>query len=117
MPEHKGHPPTTNEKAPKPEPQHKEPSDGGYFNPAAASILLSVFKPGSPPAAPGNGKPDAGPDRPAEPPTTASVKFMITTRDEQELRALGYVQEQIDRLKPAQVAAILKGRIPPGELQ
>jgi len=39
---------------------------------------------------------------------TASVKFMITNHEEQELRQLGYGQEQIDRLKPQEAADILK---------
>jgi len=40
--------------------------------------------------------------------TTASVKFMITMQDEQDLLSLGYNQEQIDKLKPQEVADILK---------
>ena len=39
---------------------------------------------------------------------TASVKFMITTQDEKDLRDLGYSQEQIDKIKPQEAAEILK---------
>jgi hypothetical protein len=42
---------------------------------------------------------------------SASVKFMITKQNEKDLRALGYSQEQIDKIKPQEAAnIILAGR-------
>ena len=38
----------------------------------------------------------------------ASVKFMITTQDEKDLRDLGYSQTQIDKIRPQEAADILK---------
>lgn len=63
------------------------------FDVTTASMLLSIFE--SP------GEPDACPN-------TARVKFMITMQDEQELRALGYSQAQINTLKPQEAEDILK---------
>jgi hypothetical protein len=42
--------------------------------------------------------------------TTASVKFMITMQDENELHNLGYSHKQIDKLKPQEAADILQAR-------
>ena len=39
---------------------------------------------------------------------TASIKFMITSQDENNLLNLGYSQTQINKLKPQEVADILK---------
>jgi len=39
---------------------------------------------------------------------TASLKFMITNQDEENLRNLGYSQSQIDKLKPQEAEDILK---------
>lgn len=39
---------------------------------------------------------------------SASVKFMITIQDERDLAALGYGQEQINRLKPQEVEEIIR---------
>lgn len=39
---------------------------------------------------------------------SASVKFMITMKDEADLRKLGYNKAQIDALKPQEAADILK---------
>lgn len=39
---------------------------------------------------------------------SASVKFMITMKDETDLRKLGYNKAQIDALKPQEAADILK---------
>jgi hypothetical protein len=39
---------------------------------------------------------------------SVSVKFMITLKDEADLRSLGYSKEQIDQLKPQEAEDILK---------
>ena len=39
---------------------------------------------------------------------SACVKFMITMQDEANLQALGYSKEQIDTLKPQEVADIIQ---------
>lgn len=39
---------------------------------------------------------------------TASVKFMITMQDEEDLRKLGYSQERIDKIKPQEAVDILQ---------
>ncbi|MFZ4855728.1 MAG: hypothetical protein ACOYL3_04965 [Desulfuromonadaceae bacterium] len=39
---------------------------------------------------------------------SACVKFMITLQDEANLQALGYSKEQIDTLKPQEVADIIQ---------
>jgi hypothetical protein len=39
---------------------------------------------------------------------SASIKFMLTIKDEADLKALGYSNEQIDRLKPQDAADIIK---------
>ena len=81
------------------------------LNSEAISILSSIFygsgtvnpygiKPLEYPPI-GTGQPEA---------KTASVKFMITSQDEKELRDLGYSQAEIDQLKPQQAADILKAR-------
>lgn len=43
----------------------------------------------------------------AAPATTASVKFMITIQDENDLLALGYSHEQIGRMTPQEAADII----------
>ncbi len=40
--------------------------------------------------------------------TTASVSFMITQRQKEKLRALGYTEQQIWKMKPEDAHAILK---------
>lgn len=40
----------------------------------------------------------------------ASVKFMITMQDEEDLRNLGYSQSQIDKIKPQEAGDILKSK-------
>lgn len=39
---------------------------------------------------------------------SASVKFMITSKDESDLQLLGYSNEQINQLKPQEAEDILK---------
>ena len=41
-------------------------------------------------------------------PKTASVKFMITIQDENDLRDLGYSQAQIDKMKPQEARDLLQ---------
>ena len=42
---------------------------------------------------------------------SASVKFMITMQDKENLRRLGYSQAQIDKLKPQEAETIIKAGI------
>lgn len=66
------------------------------FNVQALSILQDVF----------NGTVEATPEECSS--KSASLKFMITHLDEENLRNLGYSQSQIDKLKPQEVEDILK---------
>jgi hypothetical protein len=66
------------------------------FNENAIAILQAVFNSSEKPA------PES------ELPKTASVKFMITLQDEEDLRKLGYSQSQIDKIKPQEAEQILK---------
>ena len=77
-----------------------ENGTGVVMDPGTVSMLQALFsfadnQAGGPAAAEGAAR-------------TASVKFMITLKDEEQLRALGYSQAQIDRLKPAEAHAILQ---------
>ena len=66
------------------------------FDPKAVSILQAIFNPVNPPV-------------PEEVQAKkASVKFMITSQDEEELRILGYSRAQIHRIKPQEAAEILQ---------
>lgn len=65
------------------------------FNENAIAILQAVF----------NSSDKTAPE--CELPKTASVKFMITMKDEEELRKLGYSQSQIDKIKPQEAERIL----------
>lgn len=42
------------------------------------------------------------------PSKSVSIKFMVTMQDEADLQMLGYSKEQIDKLKPQEVADILQ---------
>lgn len=42
------------------------------------------------------------------PSKTASVKFMLTMQDENNLRNLGYCKEHIDKMKPQEAADIIQ---------
>jgi hypothetical protein len=77
----------------------KPPDDSSQvmFDPKAVSILQSIFK------RTGN---EATPEEGAA--KTASVKFMITLQDEEDLRKLGYSQAQIHKLKPQEAKEILQ---------
>jgi hypothetical protein len=46
--------------------------------------------------------------------TTASVSFMITQHQKEQLRDLGYTAQQIRKLKPEDAHAILKDRTTTG---
>ncbi|MDD2273835.1 MAG: hypothetical protein PHP95_14225 [Desulfuromonadaceae bacterium] len=74
--------------------------DSGFgpvmFNAQALSILQGVFTS------------TVEPTTEECPSKSASMKFMITHLDEENLRNLGYSQSQIDKLKPQEVEDILK---------
>ena len=65
------------------------------FNPEMGNILDAVF--GGAPSTEG---------------ATASIKFMITRQDEDDLMALGYTPEQISAMTPQQAREILLGAGP-----
>ena len=48
--------------------------------------------------------------------TTASVSFMITQHQKEQLRGLGYTEEQILEMKPEDAHAILKDRSTTGQM-
>lgn len=68
------------------------------FDLSAVSILQGIFQPATAEA-------DTPPQ--ADGPATASVKFMITLQDENDLRNLGYSKVQIDKLKPEEAREII----------
>ena len=70
------------------------------LDPETITLLQSIFNnPGS--------KADE-PEREAGSSNTASVKFMITIQDENDLRDLGYSQAQIDKMKPQEARDLLQ---------
>ena len=72
------------------------------FDASAVSILQSVFKESELENETSRGESCC---------KTASVKFMITHHDEQELRDLGYSQEQIDKFKPEEARIIIEAGV------
>lgn len=70
--------------------------DQVVFNAEAVSILQLLIESG------------VKPESTESPSNVASVKFMLTAQDESGLRALGYSQELIDKMKPQEAADILQ---------
>src|SRR3989344_2069613 len=64
-------------------------------------------------APPGGGTRGGGPQSGPQPATEASVKFILTRRDLAELRRLGYSQDQINKMTPAEGQKIIAGASPP----
>lgn len=101
-------PPKASDKEKPPHPKQASTGpDVVFFSAEALSILQGVF------SAPQE-ETESSPESKEEPPEeseagakTASVKFMITAQDEEELRRLGYAQAEIDRLKPQEAADII----------
>ena len=73
--------------------------------PAAGEPAAAAAAPAEPTRAPGPTEPAAA--AAAAPTTRASVPFMVTKAMEQGLRDLGYRQEEIDRMKPAEAHRVL----------
>lgn len=70
--------------------------DQQLFNDEARSVLNSILN------IPCLEKNDEGISK------SVSVKFMVTMQDEADLQLLGYSKEQINKLKPQEVADILQ---------
>lgn len=70
------------------------------LDPETIAILKSIFN------SPGNDERD--PAREEVLSTTAGVKFMITTKEEKDLRELGYSQAQIEKMKPQEATHLLQ---------